>query len=138
MAGAGRYFLLRVPVAGVCPASAHSCRGKAEEIAFSYVSLGANASMTGESKAYQTYGSTLAYSDYYDAKKDAKNLGSPYGYTYDEVMNASSTNMSLAGFTSIENYKNDMDALLGTSKAWGINSSSLASTSGYMSSIGVQ
>ena len=110
---------------------------KAASHAYNYISAGASASMSGESKAYQTYGSTLAYSDYYVAKKDAKNLGSPYGYSYEEVMGASSSNMSLAGFTNIENHNRDMNAILGTSKAWGINSANLAGTSGFMSSIGV-
>ena len=110
---------------------------KAASSAYNYVSSGANSSMSGESRAYQVYGKTLAYSDYYTAKKDAKTLGAPYGYTYDEVMNAADANMSLAGFTNLNNYQNDLDAILGTSKAWGINSSSLANASGYMSSIGV-
>ncbi len=109
---------------------------KAVSSAWNYVSSGAQSSATGESLAYKTYGSTLAYTDYYDAKKDAKNLGSPYGYDYDTVMNAGNTFMSRGGFTNLNNYNEDMDSILATSKAWGLDASALANTSGYMSAIG--
>lgn len=110
---------------------------KGASAAWGYISAGAQASASGESLAYRTYGSTLAYTDYYTAKKDAKNLGSPYGYDYETVMGAGSSNMAKAGFTTIDNYNKDMTALLSTSKAWGLDASSLASASGYMTSIGV-
>lgn len=110
---------------------------KAISSAWNYFSSGARDSASGESLAYNTYGSTLAYKDYYTAKKDATNLGADYGYNYDTVMSASSTNMSKAGFTNIEDHKADMNGILMTSKAWGLDPSSLAGTSGYMTSIGV-
>lgn len=110
---------------------------KAASSAWSSLSSSARSSATGESLAYKTFGSTLAYTDYNTARKDASNMGSPYGYDYDTVMNAGNYNMSRGGFTNIDNYNSDMNALLKTSKAWGIDTSSLAGTSGYMTSIGV-
>ena len=91
----------------------------------------------GESLAYKTYGSTLAYTDYNDARKDASNIGSPYGFDYETVMSAGKANMSKAGFTTLANYEADMTGILQTSKAWGIDTSNLGETSGFMSSIGV-
>lgn len=105
--------------------------------AISYMKTGASDSASGESLAYKTYGSVLAYNDYYTAKTDATNIGVPYGYDYKEVMDAGSTNMSSAGFTNLQDYNKDMTAILASSKAWGINTSSLAGVSGYMTSIGV-
>lgn len=97
----------------------------------------AKSSQSGMSLAYQTYGSTLAYQDYNQARKDASNLGTYYGYDYETVMGAGSANMSKAGFTTLENYNTDMNQILKTSKAWGLDASMLSGTSGYMSSIGV-
>lgn len=94
-------------------------------------------SQSGMSMAYQTYGSTLAYDNYNQARKDASNLGANYGYDYETVMGAGSANMSKGGFTTLENYETDMNQILKTSKAWGIDASNLAGTSGYMTSIGV-
>lgn len=110
---------------------------RAVQKAWGYVSSGAQSSYNGEKQAYQTFGSTLAYDDYYTAKRDSMILGKPYGYDYETVMNAGNTNMSKAGFTNLENYEMDMNAILRTSKAWGVDTSTLASASGYMSSIGV-
>lgn len=110
---------------------------KAVSSVWNYANEGAKSSASGESLAYQTYGSTLVYTDYYDAKKGAKELGAPFGYNYETVMGAGNANMSKAGFTTLENYESDMTSLLGTSKAWGIDASSLANTSGFMTSIGV-
>lgn len=117
-------------------ASAAAALGVATKVIGSLKSA-ATSSQSGMSLAYQTYGSTLAYTDYNQARKESSQLGSPYGYNYETVMNAGSANMAKAGFTSLENYKVDMTSLFSTSKAWGIDASSLASTSGYMSSIGV-
>lgn len=105
--------------------------------AVNYMKTGASDSASGESLAYKTYGSVLAYNDYYTAKTDATNIGVPYGYDYKEVMDAGSTNMSSAGFTNLQDYNKDMTAILAASKAWGINTNSLAGVSGYMTSIGV-
>lgn len=110
---------------------------KAASAAWNYLSSGAASSRSGESQAYSTYGSTLAYTDYYTAKKDSYELGLPYGYDYSTVMSAGDTNMSKAGFTTLENYTNDMDSILKASKGWGIDTSTLSSTSGYMTQIGV-
>lgn len=110
---------------------------KAVTAAWNYVSSGAQSSASGESLAYKTYGSTLVYSDYYDAKKDAKELGAPYGYDYDTVMSAGNSNMSRAGFTTLDAYESDMNSILGTSKAWGLDTGRLADVSGKMTQIGV-
>lgn len=103
----------------------------------SYITQGAQSSLSGESQAYQTYGSTLAYNDYYNAKKDAYNMGFSYGYDYNTVLSAADTNISAAGFTTTENHQADMTALLATSKAWGIDANQLSSTSGSLSAMGV-
>lgn len=97
----------------------------------------AREAQAGESLAYKTYGSTLAYTDYNDARKDASNIGSPYGFDYETVMSAGKANMSKAGFTTLANYEADMTGILQTSKAWGIDTNNLGETSGFMSSIGV-
>lgn len=97
----------------------------------------AREAQAGESLAYKIYGSTLAYTDYNDARKDASNIGSPYGFDYETVMSAGKANMSKAGFTTLANYEADMTGILQTSKAWGIDTNNLGETSGFMSSIGV-
>lgn len=105
-----------------------------------YTSLknSAQTAQTGASLAYSTFGSTLAYTDYNQARKDASNLGAPLGFDSSLVMNASEINMSSgAGFTTKENYESDMNAILKTSKFYGIDAGSLSGTSGYMSSLGV-
>lgn len=104
---------------------------------FGAVNSAAKSSQSGMSLAYKTYGSTLAYTDYNQARKDASNLGAPYGYDYEMVLGAGSANMAKAGFTTLENYEADMNQLLKTSKAWGIDTSALAGASGIMTSIGV-
>ena len=109
---------------------------KAASAAFSYIRQGAAESRAGESLAYQTYGSTLMYTDYYKAKKDSYEIGLPYGYDYQTVMAAGDANMAKAGFTTVDNYTNDMNAILRTSKGWGIDTGTLGSASGYMASIG--
>lgn len=110
---------------------------KALSGAFNYISQGAASSRSAESLAYKTYGSTLAYDDYYTAKKDAYSLGYTYGYDYKETMGAASANMAKAGFTNLDNYNADMNAILGGAKAWGYDPNTLADASGYMTSIGV-
>ena len=109
---------------------------KAASAAFSYIRQEAAESRAGESLAYQTYGSTLMYTDYYKAKKDSYEIGLPYGYDYQTVMAAGDANMAKAGFTTVDNYTNDMNAILRTSKGWGIDTNTLGSASGYMTSIG--
>lgn len=100
-------------------------------------------SQSSQSTAYQTYGSTLWYDDYGNARKNATNLGISYGYDYDQTMAAANANLSRAGVTGDtveeqqQNYKTDMNAILKTSKAWGINATALSDTSGFMTSIGV-
>lgn len=100
-------------------------------------------SQSSQSTAYQTYGSTLWYDDYGNARKNATNLGISYGYDYDQTMAAANANLSRAGVTGDtaeeqqQNYKTDMNAILKTSKAWGINANALSDTSGFMTSIGV-
>ena len=76
------------------------------------------------------------YTDYYKAKKDSYEIGLPYGYDYQTVMAAGDANMAKAGFTTVDNYTNDMNAILRTSKGWGIDTNTLGSASGYMTSIG--
>ena len=97
----------------------------------------ANQSLSGMSKAYQTFGSTLAYTDYNEARKDASALGARWGYNYGTVLDAGSANMYEAGFTNLNDYKKDMGALLQASKVLGVDANSMASTSGFMTSIGV-
>lgn len=100
-------------------------------------------SQSSQSMAYQTYGSTLWYDDYGTARKNATSLGISYGYDYEQTMAAGNANLARAGVTGDtvdeqkQNYETDMNAILKTSKAWGIDATSLADTSGYMTSIGV-
>ena len=97
----------------------------------------ANASQNRLSLAYKTYGSTLAYDDYNRAGKDAVKLGEKYGYDYEITMGASSANMrSGAGFKDIASYKADMNAILKSSKAWGLDPNAVASASGTMTGMG--
>lgn len=85
----------------------------------------AKGSQEGMSKAYQTYGKTLAYTDYNLARKESSELGAPYGYDYNTVMNAGSANMNSGGFTNLSDYKQDMNSILQTSKGFGIDPLSL-------------
>lgn len=100
-------------------------------------------SQSSQSTAYRTYGSTLWYDDYGNARKNATSLGISYGYDYEQTMAAANANISRAGVTGStleeqkQNYETDMNAILKTSKAWGIDTTTLADTSGYMTSIGV-
>lgn len=105
---------------------------------YSSLKNSAQTAQTGASLAYTTFGSTLAYTDYNQARKDASNLGAPWGFDSSLVMNASEINMSSgAGFTTKENYESDMNAILKTSKLYGIDAGSLSGASGYMSSLGI-
>ena len=97
----------------------------------------ANSSQNRLSLAYKTYGSTLAYDDYNRAGKDAVKLGERYGYDYEVTMGASSANMrSGAGFKDIASYKADMNAILKSSKAWGLDPNAVANASGTMVGMG--
>ena len=110
---------------------------RAAASAFSSLKNSAQSAQKGASLAYQTYGSTLAYSDFSKARKDSSNLGAPYGMDSTTVMNVGSENMARAGFTTVSNYESDMKSILKTSKALGIDAGSMASASGFMTSIGV-
>ena len=110
---------------------------RAAASAFGSLKNSAQSAQKGASLAYQTYGSTLAYSDFSKARKDSSNLGAPYGMDSTTVMNVGSENMARAGFTTVSNYESDMKSILKTSKALGIDSGSMASASGFMTSIGV-
>lgn len=103
---------------------------------FSTFNSMANASQNRLSLAYKTYGSTLAFDDYNKAGKNAVRLGKPYGYDYEVTMAASSANMNMAGFKDLDSYNTDMNALLKSSKAWGLDPSSVASTSGNLTNMG--
>lgn len=110
---------------------------RAAASAFGSLKNSAQSAQKGASLAYQTYGSTLAYSDFSKARKDSSNLGAPYGLDSTTVMNVGSENMARAGFTTVSNYESDMKSILKTSKALGIDAGSMASASGFMTSIGV-
>lgn len=110
---------------------------RAAASAFGSLKNSAQSAQKGASLAYQTYGSTLAYSDFSKARKDSSNLGAPYGMDSTTVMNVGSENMYRAGFTTVSNYESDMKSILKTSKALGIDAGSMASASGFMTSIGV-
>ena len=110
---------------------------RAAASAFGSLKNSAQSAQKGASLAYQTYGSTLAYSDFSKARKDSSNLGAPYGFDSTTVMNVGSENMARAGFTTVSNYETDMKSILKTSKALGIDAGSMASASGFMTSIGV-
>ena len=110
---------------------------RAAASAFGSLKNSAQSAQKGASLAYQTYGSTLAYSDFSKARKDSSNLGAPYGMDSTTVMNVGSENMARAGFTTVSNYETDMKSILKTSKALGIDAGSMASASGFMTSIGV-
>lgn len=109
---------------------------RAAASAFGSLKNSAQSAQKGASLAYQTYGSTLAYSDFSKARKDSSNLGAPYGMDSTTVMNVGSENMARAGFTTVSNYETDMKSILRTSKALGIDAGSMASASGFMTSIG--
>ena len=109
---------------------------RAAASAFGSLKNSAQSAQKGASLAYQTYGSTLAYSDFSKARKDSSNLGAPYGMDSTTVMNVGSENMARAGFTTVSNYETDMKSILKTSKALGIDAGSMASASGFMTSIG--
>lgn len=109
---------------------------RAAASAFGSLKNSAQSAQKGASLAYQTYGSTLAYSDFSKARKDSSNLGAPYGMDSTAVMNVGSENMARAGFTTVSNYETDMKSILKTSKALGIDAGSMASASGFMTSIG--
>lgn len=110
---------------------------RAASSAFGSLKNSAQSAQKGASLAYQTYGSTLAYSDFSKARKDSSNLGAPYGMDSTTVMNVGSENMARAGFTTVSNYETDMKSILKTSKALGIDAGSMASASGFMTSLGV-
>lgn len=110
---------------------------RAAASAFGSLKNSAQSAQKGASLAYQTYGSTLAYSDFSKARKDSSNLGAPYGMDSTTVMNVGSENMARAGFTTVSNYETDMKSILRTSKALGIDAGSMAGASGFMTSIGV-
>lgn len=111
---------------------------KAVTAAYHSLKNSAQSAQTGASLAFTTYGSTLAYTDYNAARKDASVLGKVYGYDSTTTMNAGEANMSSgAGFTTLDNYNSDLNAILRTSKFLGIDTGVMAQTSGYMSSIGV-
>lgn len=110
---------------------------RAAASAFGSLKNSAQSAQKGASLAYQTYGSTLAYSDFSKARKDSSNLGAPYGMDSTTVMNVGSENMARAGFTTKSNYESDMTSILRTSKALGIDAGSMASASGFMTSLGV-
>lgn len=111
---------------------------KAVTAAYHSLKNSAQSAQTGASLAFTTYGSTLAYTDYNAARKDASMLGKVYGYDSTTTMNAGEANMSSgAGFTTLDNYNSDLNAILRTSKFLGIDTGVMAQTSGYMSSIGV-
>jgi hypothetical protein len=110
---------------------------RAAASAFGSLKNSAQSAQKGASLAYQTYGSTLAYSDFSKARKDSSNLGAPYGMDSTTVMNVGSENMARAGFTTVSNYESDMKSILKTSKALGIDAGSMAGASGFMTSIGV-
>lgn len=110
---------------------------RAAASAFGSLKNSAQSAQKGASLAYQTYGSTLAYSDFSKARKDSSNLGAPYGMDSTTVMNVGSENMARAGFTTVSNYESDMKSILKTSKALGIDAGSMASASGFMTSLGV-
>ena len=111
---------------------------KAVTAAYHSLKNSAQSAQTGASLAFTTYGSTLAYTDYNAARKDASELGKVYGYDSTTTMNTGEANMSSgAGFTTLDNYNSDLNAILRTSKFLGIDTGAMAQTSGYMSSIGV-
>lgn len=105
--------------------------------AISSVKAGAQSSAQAESLAYDTYGSTLNWTDYYVAKKYAKNLGYPYGYNYTETMNANQSYMSSGGGWTDEatNTKN-MDDILNIAHSTGIDTGTMASSAGKASAMG--
>ena len=96
----------------------------------------ANSSQSRESQAYRTYGSLLAYDDYNIAGRDAVNAGKKYGYNYDVTMAAQKANMRYAGFTNLESLQADSQALLRSSKAWGLDPSQVSSVSGRLTGFG--
>ena len=97
----------------------------------------AKESQSAQSQAYKVFGSTLAYTNYAQARRDASRLGEPYGYAYDEVMDVTKSNMSRAGFKDLQSQQGDISELLKTSKALGVDPNSLANASGGAVATGV-
>lgn len=104
--------------------------------AYGFVSQTNDISLNSEKSAYNTFGSTLAYKDYYNAVKGARGVGTPLGYKSQEVLDTQKTNMSKAGFKDIESTKADTSAILSTAKLYGIDKNQLASASGKVTAMG--
>lgn len=84
--------------------------------------------LSGQSLAYKTYGTSLLYKDYADARNDTAKMGVPYGYSMQESMNVVDTIRSNAGLTSKENTQADVEAILQNSKAFSLDTSTLANS----------
>ena len=103
-----------------------------------YLSQGYQKEVSAEHQAYDTYGSTLNYTDYKEAKEQARDMGLNYGYDYSEVMSANKTYMqSGAGWTDAGSNMVNMTDILGTAHATGVDTSSLANAAGSGEAMGI-
>lgn len=98
---------------------------------------GAQSTAQAESLAYETYGSSLYYSDYFTAKKDAYNAGKDYGYSHDAVMSANSAFMQSGAGWDEENNWSDMNRVLSTAKYFGLDASSVGQSMGTAAGYGI-
>lgn len=106
--------------------------------AVSYVSQGAQSSTDSKYMAYMAYNTTGMYnSNYRSAVNDAYNMGKPYAFNYDEVLQAGSANLGSAGYTNQTNYRQDMNSILATSRAWGLDTTKVAQSAGQATALGI-
>ena len=93
-----------------------------------------------ESLAYKTYGTTLWYdgkNGYDQARRDTSHLGDEYGYSMQESMGVVEAIKDNAGLTTKENLASDADAIMSTSKAFNVDTRSLAHTVSTADRLGI-
>ena len=87
--------------------------------------------------AYQTYGHLGTDSNFSAAARRATDWGKSMGFDYNEVLPTIQANQATAGFKSLAAQQSDIQAILGASRAYNIDSSTLASSSGRMTATGL-
>lgn len=104
---------------------------------YNSASEGYQSNAEGESLAYDVYGSSTNFTDYYDAKKYGYGLGKDYGYSYDESMSANKTYMSSGGgWTDEETNATNMTNILRTAHSTGIDTATMSSAAGSAAAMG--
>lgn len=103
-----------------------------------YVVAGYERETSAEHQAYNTYGSNLNYTDYKQAKEQARDIGYQYGYDYSETMSANKAFMqSGGGWTDAGENMVNMKDIMGTAHATGADTQQLASAAGRAAGMGI-